>query len=72
VKKKEQLAKELKAAKDDINVAEADLGIVIKTLDVLPRAEKQAASKATEEAFAKLRDAKKRLAKLEALLLKDD
>lgn len=64
---------EIRAAKNGVADAESDLDRLMKAIEVAPRAEKTTISEALHDAFQKLRDARKHLGKLEALLLgKDD
>jgi hypothetical protein len=58
----------LDAAKNELSLAEGDLGRAIREIRVAPRAEKTAISDVLEHAFARLSAARAALVDLEGLL----
>jgi hypothetical protein len=68
---KAQLLEKINASKREMGEAETDLEKVLRELRTAPRAEKTTISKVVEDAFAKLRAARKNLIDLERLISED-
>ena len=66
----EALVPTLESARSAIAKAEADLEEALSQVQAAPRAQKVRISEVLEVAFAELRDAKGKLARLEALIVK--
>jgi hypothetical protein len=68
----ELVLKEIMQAKRGLADAENELARLLREVKVAPRAEKTTISEALNDAFQKLRDARARLGRLEALLRGED